>query len=95
MAFVSTTTAFPRPTGKHELLYQQIEERITVTAGVLPAMMLSLSPIDGTLDLYKNGTRLDDPTQFTISDRTLTPAVAPIVGDIYVARYYFRATRTV
>lgn len=95
MAFVSTTSAFPRPTGKHELLYQQIEERIAVTVGALPAMLLSLSPIDGTLDLYKNGTRLDNPTQFTITDRTLSPAVAPVAGDIYVARYYFRATRTV
>lgn len=93
-----TFEALPRPTGITDPallhLYQQGRERQTGIVGT--TLTLSNAPLAGTLDLYKNGTMLDpgDAAVYALEDRTVTLGVASIAGDVWVARYHFRATRT-
>lgn len=90
---------FPRPYGDQtpatRLLYQQISDRTTFIAGLGNNLIqLSASPMSGTLDLFKNGLRQDEGVDFTIDSHgliTLTPIGVP--GDVFFARYYFRATQ--
>lgn len=99
MATTTTSVPFPRPYGQRDtalsLLFQQVEDRITLVPAT--TFDLSMSPIVGTLDLYKNGLRLDGgvATGYALRDRTVTLGTAAIAGDVFIARYYFRATRTV
>jgi hypothetical protein len=96
MAVVSTVTAFPRPYGTNEdslhLLYQRVKER--QTGATTAALLLTNAPIPGSFQLFKNGTLLDDPSQYTLLDRTVTLGAAAIAGDVFNAFYHFRITRT-
>lgn len=96
MPVTSTISTFPRPYGTTDpavrLLYNQLKER--QTGAVTAALTLTSAPIPGSLALFKNGTLLDDPSQYTLLDRTVTLAVAAIAGDVFTAFYTTRSTRT-
>lgn len=96
MPVTSTVSAMPRPYGTTDpavrLLYNRLKER--QTGAVTVTLLLTGAPIAGTLALFKNGTLLDDPSQYTLLDRTVTLAVAAIAGDVFTAFYTTRSTRT-
>lgn len=96
MPVTSTLYQFPRPFGTDDpavrLLYNQIKER--QTGATTASLTLANAPISGSLALFKNGTLLDDPSQFTILDRIVTLAAAAIAGDVFNCYYTFRSTRT-
>lgn len=65
-------------------------ERQTGLTGV--TLTLTNAPTDGSLLLFKNGTLLDDPTEYTVAGRVVTLGVAAVGGDIYRAKYHFAPT---
>lgn len=99
MPVTTTLNAFPRPYGAVDpalrYLYQKMKERQTGVVGV--TITLTDAPILGTLKLFKNGALLDEVAgagNYTITDRTVTLGTAAIAGDVFIAHYYYRTTRT-
>lgn len=99
MPITTTLNAFPRPFGSIDpamrVVFQKMRERQTGVVGV--TLTLTDAPIVGTLQLFKNGTLLDEVAgagNYTITDRTVTLGTAAIAGDVFVAHYFYRGTRT-
>lgn len=99
MAVTTTLNAFPRPYGSVDpalrLVFQKMKERQTGVVGV--TITLTDAPIAGTLQLFKNGLLLDEvagAANYTIADRTVTLGTAAIAGDVFIAFYHYRITRT-
>lgn len=99
MAVSTTLNAFPRPYGSVDpalrLAFQKMKERQTGVVGV--TITLTDAPITGTLMLHKNGLLLDEVAgagNYTITDRTVTLGTAAIAGDVFIAHYHYRITRT-
>lgn len=91
-----TAEAFPRPVGPAapatQALYNRVRER--QTGLTTTALVLENAPIPMTLQLFKNGVLLDHDGGYTIDDRAVTLGGAAIAGDVFVAHYTFRSTRT-
>ena len=99
MPVTTTLNAFPRPFGSLDpamrVAFQKMKERQTGVVGV--TITLTDAPILGTLLLFKNGTLLDEVAgagNYTITDRTVTLGTAAIAGDVFIAHYHYRITRT-
>lgn len=89
-----TFTGFPRPYGTRDpavlLLYQQGTERQTGLTS--DALTLDHAPVDGTLQLFKNGTLLDPVSGYTRVGAAVTLDVAAIGADVFQAFYHYRGS---
>lgn len=84
-------TGFPRPYGAKDPAIQALSrfgyER--QTGLTTTALTLDNAPVDGTLQLFKNGALLDPSTAFTVSGTAVTLGVAAIAGDVFLAYYHY------
>lgn len=89
-------TGFPRPFGAKDPAIQALsrfgyERQTGLTTTALP---LDNAPVDGTLQVFKNGTLLDPGAAYTVSGKTVTLGVAAIAGDVFIVHYHFAQTGT-
>lgn len=87
-----TFTGFPTPYGTRDPAIQALArfgyDRQTGIVGA--TLTLANPPVDGTLQLFKNGALMDDSGGYTVSGATVTLAVAAIAGDVFQAYYHWR-----
>lgn len=91
-----TFTGFPRPYGAKDPAIQALsrfgyERQTGLTTTALP---LDNAPVDGTLQVFKNGTLLDPGADFTVSGKTVTLGVAAIGADVFLVYYHFSGNQT-
>lgn len=91
-----TFTGFPRPYGAKDPAIQALsrfgyERQTGLTTTALP---LDNAPVDGTLQVFKNGTLLDPATAYTVSGTAVTLNVAAIAGDVFLVFYHFSGVST-
>ena len=89
-----TFTGFPRPYGANDPAIQALSrfgyDRQTGVVGA--TLTLANPPVDGTLQLFKNGVLMDDTGGYTVSGQTVTLSVAAIGADVFQAYYHHRVS---
>jgi hypothetical protein len=87
-----TFTGFPTPYGTRDPAIIALSRfgRDRQTGLTTTALTLPNAPVDGTLQLFKNGTLLDESVAFTVAGAVVTLGVAAIAGDVFHSFFYYR-----